>query len=115
MFPGNSRAVSSKRSTNRARTHLVAPGSIKSREHIKEIIQRSQAVQSQLWPITKQALQGDAQGPLQAALVQSVIAMLDAHTERVAAMFDRMPWVVFLLLILTASVSLGVAAHNAVV
>ena len=51
--------------------------------------------------------------PLQAALVQSVIEIHDTHTERIAAVFDRMPGIVFLLLVLIASVSLGVAAHNA--
>ena len=80
---------------------------------MQDVIERSLKAQSHLWPAAKLAIRDDAPGPLQAALVQSVIEVHDSHTERIAAVFDRMPGIVFLLLVLIASVSLGVAAHNA--
>jgi hypothetical protein len=45
--------------------------------------------------------------------VQSINAVLDAHTTRFAVGFDHMPAVVVVMLVLIAAVSLAGAAHNA--
>ena len=76
-------------------------------------VQRSLEAQSQLWPATKRALGDDVSGPIQALLVQAVNEVLDAHAIRIAAVNDRIPGAVLVLLLLVAGASLAVAAQNA--
>jgi len=82
-------------------------------EALRAAVQRSLEAQSQLWPAMERALREDVPGPIQALLVQAVNDVLDAQTIRIAAVNDRIPGEVLALLLLVASASLAVAAHNA--
>ena len=52
-------------------------------------------------------------GPEKALLVSGINDVLDAHTSRIAVIYDRLPTPVLALLVLIAGASLGVAAYNA--
>lgn len=98
-----------------ARSRLVAPGTIKTREQLQEVVDRSLEVQSKIWPATKLALrqEGDMSDPERALLVSAINDVLDVHTSRMAVFYDRLPTAVLALLVLIAAVSLGAAAYNA--
>ena len=51
--------------------------------------------------------------PIKASIVVAINEVLDAHAKRIAVVFDRLPFIVFALLVLVAAASLAVAAHNA--
>ena len=96
-----------------ARTRVATLDVVDSRDAFRQFLARSLEVQSTLWPTTKRALQGDVPVPLQVSIVQAVNEVLDAHTIRLAVVFDRIPAIVFITLVLIAAASLAVAAHNA--
>jgi len=97
-----------------ARSRYVAPGTIKTREQVQEVVDRSLEVQSKIWPATKLALrqEGDMSDPERALLVSVINDVLDAHTSRMAVFYDRLPTAVLALLVLIAAASLTVAAYN---
>jgi hypothetical protein len=97
-----------------ARSRLVTPEMVRNREQLLEVIARSLEAQAKLWPATKSALQieGDMPGPLKASLVQAVNEVLDAHTSRMAVIYDRLPSSVLVLLLLIAAVSMALTAYN---
>lgn len=96
-----------------ARTRVVTAEMISTHEKFTEVIARSEKAQSALWPATKRLVQGGAPDPIQASIVLAINDVLDAHTRRVAVVFDRLPGIVLALLVLIAAASLAVAAHNA--
>ncbi len=97
-----------------ARSRLVTPGKIETREQLQEVVDRSLEIQSKIWPATMSALQqdGNMSGPEKALLVSGVNDVLDAHTSRMAVIYDRLPTAVLALLVLVAAVSLAVTAYN---
>jgi len=97
-----------------ARSRLVTPGTIKTREQLQEAVDRSLEVQSNIWPATKLALrqEGDMSDPEKALLVSAINDVLDAHTSRMAVFYDRLPTAALALLVLIAAASLTVAAYN---
>ena len=97
-----------------ARSRIAAPGTIKNREQLQAAVNRSVEIQSKLWPATKSAvrLQGDMSDPEKALLISAINDLLDAHTSRIAVIYDRLPTVVLALLVLIAGGSLAVAAYN---
>jgi hypothetical protein len=98
-----------------AQSRVVAPGTIKTREQLQEVVDHSLEIQSKIWPATKLALrqEGDMSDPEKALLVSAINDVLDAHTSRMAVFYDRLPTAVLALLVLIAAASLGAAAHNA--
>jgi hypothetical protein len=96
-----------------ARTRVITGESVENVQQLQQLIERSLEVQGELWPSTKRVLQGDTSAVIGASLVQSINAVLDAHTTRFAVGFDHMPAVVVVMLVLIAAVSLAGAAHNA--
>lgn len=97
-----------------ARSRLVTPGTIRTREELQEVVDRSLEIQSKLWPAARSALRqpGDMSDPEKALLVSAINAVLDAHTSRMAVIYDRLPTAVLALLVLIAGTSLAVAAYN---
>jgi hypothetical protein len=98
-----------------AKTRYVEPGTVKTLEELKKIVDRSLQSQSKIWPAVKSALrqQGEMTDPEKALLVSAINEVLDAHTSRMAVFFDRLPTAVLALLVLIAGFSLGMAAYNA--
>jgi NADH:ubiquinone oxidoreductase subunit 3 (subunit A) len=86
-----------------------------NRKQLEEVVARSLEAQAKLWPATKAAVQqeGNMPAPLKASLVQAVNNVLDAHTSRMAVIYDRLPGAVLALLMLIAAASMALAAYNA--
>jgi hypothetical protein len=97
-----------------ARSRHVAPGTIKNREQLQEVVDRSLEVQSKIWPVIKLALRqpGVMSDPEKALLVSAINDVFDAHTSRMAVFYDRLPTAVLALLVIIAAASLTVAAYN---
>jgi hypothetical protein len=96
-----------------ARTRVVTADMVSTHEKLTEVIVRSEKAQAAIWPATKRLVQEGAPDPIQASIVLAINDVLDAHTRRVAVVFDRLPGVVLGLLVLIAAASLAVAGHNA--
>ena len=82
---------------------------------MEEVVARSLEAQAKLWPATKSALrqEGGMPDPLKASLVQAVNDVLDAHTSRMAVIYDRLPGSVMALLMLIAAASISLASYSA--
>ena len=96
-----------------ARTRLVTAEMVASADALQNTIARSLEAQSYLWPATKQVLQGDVPGPLKTSIIQAVNGVLDAHNKRYAAVHDRLPDAILMLLTFVAMVSVAVAGYQA--
>ena len=94
-----------------SRTRVVA-GELRGTDSLHVLVKRSLEVQGRLWPATKRIIEISERGPVEAALVASVNDVLDAHTIRLSAAFDRLPRLVLQMLLFLAAVSLGVAGYN---
>ena len=95
-----------------ARTRLVTPEMVATPEALQDAIDRSLDAQSHLWPATKQVLQGDVPGPIKSSIIQAITGVLDAHNKRVAAVHDRLPDAILVLLTFVAMVSIAVAGYQ---
>ena len=96
-----------------ARTRLVTAEMAANPDALKNSIARSLEAQSYLWPATKQVLQGDVPGPMKTSIIQAVNGVLDAHNKRFAAVHDRLPDAILMLLTFVAMVSVAVAGYQA--
>jgi hypothetical protein len=96
-----------------ARTRTVASGKALSADRFREIIDRSLQEKAKLWPATQQVLRQNGPAPIVASLVAAVNDVMDLHTIRVAAVFDRLPRIVLVMLVFIAAASLAVAGFNA--
>lgn len=98
-----------------ARTRVVAPGTLHNRQDLQAAVDRSMVMQAKIWPATRSAVQQEGMSEQQKALLVTAInEVLDAHTNRLTVIYDRLPTVVLLLLLLIAGASLGVAAYNTI-
>jgi len=97
-----------------AKSRIVAPGTVKSRQELQEVVDRSLAAQAKIWPATKAVVQQKKgmSEPLKASLVQAVNDVLDIHTTKMAVIYDRLPLAVMTLLLLIAAVAIFLAAYN---
>jgi hypothetical protein len=98
-----------------ALTRVIKQGRKFTREELNNIVKKSLDAQAKLWPIiTAQFLPQSQPVPVVLSLVtSSVNKVLDSHTARLAAVQDKLPLSVTLMLLLVAAASLGVAGFNA--
>jgi len=95
-----------------ARTRLVTAEMVGTREQQRKMITRSLVAQSHLWPATKQVLQGEVSSYLHMSIIQAVNGVLDTHTQRVAAVHDRLPDAILMLLTIIGMISVAVAGYQ---
>jgi ABC-type multidrug transport system fused ATPase/permease subunit len=96
-----------------AKTRVVTAESASSREKLRRFIAESMAVQQQLWPVVKDTLAQSQAGPKEALLVQAVNEVIDLHTVRLRAAFDRLPRIVMLMMLLIAGLGLLITGYAA--
>ena len=97
---------------NYARTRAVKIGTFFSPEEFRELAEQSSQALAKLWPVVQQILQQETPPPLKASLVASVNEVIDYHTIRMAAVFDKLPPIVLVLMVFITSASLAVAGFN---
>jgi hypothetical protein len=93
-----------------ARTRVV---SVEVNTPRADVIRRSLDAQARLWPLTERIVKSKPRDPIEALLVASMNEVIDLHTSRLAASFDRLPQPVFWILVLVAAASVSVAGFNA--
>jgi len=96
-----------------ARTRAVKIGSFYSPEKFRELAEQSSQAMAKLWPVIQQILQQEKPGPMEASLVAAVNDVIDYHTIRMAAVFDKLPPIVLVLVVFITATSLAVAGFNA--
>lgn len=96
-----------------ARTRTVARADVLTSQSLAASVARSEEKQRALWPAVKTVLAEGTPGPLANGLVQAVTEIIDLHATRIARFADRLPTVVFWLLVMVTAAALAVAAHNA--
>lgn len=99
-----------------AKSRYVAPGTIRTRAQLQTVVDHSLEVQSRIWPSLKLALHqtSEISAPEKALLITATNALLDAHTRKIAVVYDRLPTAVLALLLLIAGASLAMAGYNSV-
>ena len=97
-----------------AKTRTGTTKETDTKNGLERLLAVSLEVQAKLWPLTKIVIaESELSGPIEASIITAVNDILDENARRVALVYDRMPPVVFGLLILIAALSLGIAGHNA--
>ena len=96
-----------------AQTRYFPPGSLQSNEERKAAVIRTLKQQAKIWPATKRVVAQDNPVPMEASLVVAINSVFDAHTIRLAAVFDTLPKIVMWMLLFVAAASLSVAGFNA--
>jgi len=86
---------------------------IKTNADRKVVAEHTTAMLNKIWPTTLLATEHQELGPLEPLLVTSVNSVLDAHTYRISAAFDKLPLVVMVMLYLISAASLSVVGYNA--
>ncbi len=69
--------------------------------------------QEQLWPTLEKALMQGKPGAIESSMVTAMNDVLDAHTIRVAAIFDKLPHAVIWMLIFISAATIAVTGFNA--
>jgi hypothetical protein len=96
-----------------ARTRSMDQGRRHSRKRFHEHIQKSLQAQSKLWPITDKIVKlNQPDSIVTFLLVDAINQVIDAHATRLAAINDKLPIGVILMLIFIAASSLAVAGFN---
>lgn len=115
LLPEPGRTELRQRLLDYARTRIVTPEMAHNREQLQQVLERSLLAQSKLWPATRSAVQqaGDVSEPQKVSLVAAINEVLDAHTLRMAVVYDRLPSAVLALLLLIAATSMALAAYKA--
>jgi len=96
-----------------ARTRVLKQGGRLTPTQRQEILQKTLQAQASLWPITEKIVGQGQPGPIEASLVIAINDVLDEHTVRLAAAFDKLPTAVVWMLVLIAAASLTVTGFNA--
>jgi hypothetical protein len=96
-----------------ARTRSIPPRTIKTPADRQAVIEKTLQKLALIWPATKQAIQQGKPGPVELSVVTAINEVLDAHTIRMVAVFDKLPVIVIWMLLLVAAASLSVAGFNA--
>ena len=91
-----------------ARTRVMSHDKLKTIESRKAVVSASIAMQDKIWPAMMRAFSEQEPAPLKASIISSVNDVLDAHTLRLAAAFDRLPRVVIWMLLIISAASLSV-------
>lgn len=90
-----------------------------SREHslshveIKERLNNTIQAQEKLWPTLEKALMQGKLGAIEVSMVTAMNDVLNMHTIRMAALFDKLPKAVFWMLIFISAATIAVTGFNA--
>ena len=97
-----------------ARALQIRDRDFRETETIRETLSQVDEAQAAIWPATRAMVEDrGSMGPQEVAMVQAVNEVMDAHTARIQAVFDRLPTAIHLMLLLIAGASLSVAGYSA--
>lgn len=96
-----------------ARTLTFKQGVLYAPEERAEILRKALQAQASLWPITEKIVTQGHRGPIEATHVTAMNELLDEHTVRLAAEYDKLPFAVVWMLVLIATACLALTGFNA--
>ena len=94
------------------RTRVFVLEEVRAPGGLDRAMARTADARERLWPLVLRMFEGDQAGPVEISVMTSVNDVLDADTTRLAVAFDRLPAGLIGLLVILASVSVGVAGYN---
>lgn len=94
-----------------ARTRIIGPEVARRPARVDAALAESLAIQGKLWPVAVGSLRGRAPIVTDMLLIDSINEVIDAHGRRLAANRDRLPSMVFLMLLGVALVSVGLTGY----
>ena len=113
LAPEPSRSQLQKLLKEYAQTRLVTREQLLAKDGFRKVLERTTKAQSRLWPATDRMVKAMAAGPLEVSIVQSVNKVLDVAGKRLAAYIDRLPAIVFVLLVFIAATAMFIAGFHA--
>jgi len=94
-------------------SRIVQDGRAVSEQILRQRIQQALVLHKQMWQLTLHITEQGPKGPLDALLVSAINSVIDYHEVRAAAILDRLPIALFVMLIMVGSACLVVAGFNA--
>ncbi|MFO7596894.1 MAG: hypothetical protein R6W92_11210 [Desulfocurvibacter africanus] len=94
-----------------ARSRLVTSQIAATREKLPQSVAASLAIQAQFWPVVSEVMKQSAAGPKEALLAQAVNDVIDMHTVRLAAGYDRLPHIILYMLLVIAGLAMLVTGY----
>jgi len=94
-----------------ARSRLVTQQNTDTEEGVRQVVAYSLSIQKQLWPLVRDDMQQSQAGPKQALLAQAINEVIDMHTVRLTAAFDRLPAVVFIMMLLIGGLAMFITGY----
>lgn len=84
------------------------------RESVIEMIRESERLHDQLWSLAERSMEGEGEGADSGIFAQAVLAMINAHDDRLqAAFFNRLSPVIWYTLFCMALLSMAVMGYQA--
>lgn len=81
---------------------------------ISDALDQMSKAQLPIWPATREMVKANgSMGPQQVSMVHAINEVMDTHTARIQAVFDRLPTAIHLMLLFIACASLSVAGYSA--
>ncbi len=96
-----------------AKTRVVSRGLVLSHAERVEILKNTLQAQEKLWPTLEKVLMQGKSGAIEVSMVAAMNDILDMHTIRVAAIFDKLPPAVIWMLIFMSAATIAVTGFNA--
>jgi hypothetical protein len=90
-----------------SREHILGPA------EVMEILNNTIQAQEKLWPTLEKALMQGKLGVIEASMVTAMNDVLNMHTIRMAALFDKLPKAVIWMLIFISAATIAVTGFNA--
>lgn len=114
LLPEPGRTKVRERLYDYAKSRWVEPGTSLTVAELRKLVERSEQLQSQIWPEVTAAFDQPERisAPEKALIIAAVNEVLDAHTRRMAVFWDRLPTAVLLLLLMIAGISIGVTSYQ---
>jgi hypothetical protein len=96
-----------------AKTRVISREHSLSHAEIMEILNNTKQAQEKLWPTLEKALMQGKLGPIEVSMVTAMNDVLNMHTIRLAALFDKLPKAVIWMLIFISAATIAVTGFNA--
>ncbi len=96
-----------------AKTRAISGGHSLSHAEIMEILNNTIQAQEKLWPTLEKALMQGKLGAIEVSMVKAMNDVLNMHTIRMAALFDKLPKAVIWMLIFISAATIAVTGFNA--
>lgn len=96
-----------------ARSRILTIQTAGTPEEVAQTVAASLAIQAQFWPVVIEVMEQSPAGPKEALLAQAVNEVIDMHSVRLAASFDRLPHIILYMLLIISGLAMIVTGYVA--